>query len=72
MDPSGATPARATDRDAAVDVVLAHLTMRTGTLWLAELGELQGRSMNHLSDWHAYDLVVGALLMASPSCRSLN
>ena len=37
--------------DAAIKVVVAHLTIRTGASWRAIFGELQGKSFNGEGDW---------------------
>jgi N-acetylneuraminic acid mutarotase len=52
MAPEDATPARAAPSDPQQDVVLAHLTIATGTLWSMTIGKLQGRSVGALGgDW---------------------
>lgn len=58
MDPNSAKPARASPDSDAVNVVLAHLTIVTGSVFTMTLGELQGRSFEKSEDWQVRDLLL--------------
>jgi hypothetical protein len=55
MHPDDATPARTAVSSSGTDVVLAHLTVATGTTWTMTIGKLQGRSLSG-QDFQEVDL----------------
>jgi hypothetical protein len=55
MNPDDATPARTSVSSPGTDVVLAHLTVVTGTMWTMTIGKLQGRSLSG-QDFQEVDL----------------
>jgi hypothetical protein len=55
MNPDDATPARTAVSSSGTDVVLAHLTVATGTTWTMTIGKLQGRSLSG-QDFQEVDL----------------
>jgi hypothetical protein len=57
MSPNDAAPMRAAASDPPVDVVVAHFTVTTGSLWTYTIGELQGRSIGAgAADWKMVDV----------------
>eukprot|EP01048_Picozoa_sp_COSAG05_P013749 COSAG05_NODE_1493_length_4715_cov_4.480069_1_plen_731_part_00 len=67
MDPANASP---TTQDGGL-VDLAQLTITTDTMWNAQIGEIQGRSVEGLDDWHVSNVVYGndgSMLPASGTC----
>jgi hypothetical protein len=68
MDPNAATPARTLASSPGTDVVLAHLTIRTGTTWSMTIGEIQGRSLNGMPDFAEVDMHFSNV--AATDCRT--